>query len=643
MERVLFVHMPLAVPSIPSLAAHLLAAIMERDGLAAEVFYGTTRLKRTPVLNSYVHGSAGEVIFTPQLYRHVSAERLARQMVECKSGALELRVGHDTIMKEAGEACLSSESWPITLRPVGAAYPFGTSDDELLADILTHMELAGMCIAECLADIPPDRFDIFAFSVAFDAQRMASLALAKRLKERQPGAKILFGGTACDGEMGHELMERFPFIDVVSQGDADLTVVPLIRAMRGESPLSSAPSILYREGGRIRRTFAAKPLEDLDWLPLPDYTQFLGQLEASDWRDHPPFILFESSRGCWWGEKHHCKFCGLRADGLAYRRKGARRAREELDALATRHPDHVLLYATDAILDHRYLRTFFPDVLELAKRHKWRLFFEVKSNLKKQDVALLAEAGVATVQPGIESFSDRVLDLMDKGCTGLKQVQLIKWLAAYKINIIYNFIVGTPGERPEDYQETLELVPLLTHLPPPEGVHGLSLDRFSPYFNDPAKYQMSQIRPREVYNVIYPDESVNLSKLAYKFTYHLPEHDNSKLMETWTTLARAVDGWREKHAETGFWWRREEFGVELLRYEGGELKGHKLFGLEARLFEYCDAVRSMPEICKAFPNILRGVVQACLQKWVALGWMYVTRAGLYLALPVELTPASAGQ
>ena len=50
-----------------------------------------------------------------------------------------------------------------------------------------------------------------------------------------------------------------------------------------------------------------------------------------------------------------------------------------------------------------------------ARRLHLELFYEVKANLKKAQVRLLRDAGVRVIQPGIESFSTRVLDIMRRG------------------------------------------------------------------------------------------------------------------------------------------------------------------------------------------------------------------------------------
>lgn len=641
--RVLLLHMPLASPNVPSLAVQLLAAILEESGIHSDVFYGTTRLRRTPVLESFIHGVPGEVIFTPFYYTDLTPEIVARQMVECSTGREELRANYRGFerLRNRRQRQRSYDTWPIPRRPINNEWPFGSPDDELLSDLLTHMDLTRACLDQCMKEISIGEYEVFAFSMSFDAQRMASLALAKRLKEREPKAKIVFGGTACDGDMGHQLMEHFPCIDVVSQGDADLTIVPLMNALSGQQPMESVPNIIYRKNAKLCVNPSAPFLENLDSLPIPDYTQFLDQLANSDWRDEQPLILYEASRGCWWGERHHCKFCGLRADGLAYRRKSAHRTRSELDLLATKFPVNAALYATDAILDFRYLTEFLPTLEELNKRHKWKLFFEVKSNLRKVDIAMLAESGVKTVQPGIESLSDHVLILMDKGNSGAKHVQLLKWLDAYKVSTIYNLIIGTPGEVPEDYEETLQLIPALTHLQPPSFVNLLNLDRFSPYFREPSLYGIYDTNPEEAYSVIYADPAIDHSKLAYKHSYRSVEKDNPDLQAVWERLREVVRGWHQARLERSFRMISQPNELILMEDVGGKRKTDRLRGLSAEIYYFCDKVRSFEEICRAFPMIAESALRACLESWISQRWMFRFRSGVYLSLAVEVSPPSA--
>jgi radical SAM superfamily enzyme YgiQ (UPF0313 family) len=70
---------------------------------------------------------------------------------------------------------------------------------------------------------------------------------------------------------------------------------------------------------------------------------------------HQVWIPFESARGCWWGAKHHCTFCGLNGSAMRFRAKSPQRVLSELADLARRH--HSFRFeAVDNILEPRYLK-----------------------------------------------------------------------------------------------------------------------------------------------------------------------------------------------------------------------------------------------------------------------------------------------
>src|ERR1700690_1102061 len=68
-----------------------------------------------------------------------------------------------------------------------------------------------------------------AFSCLF-FQTIPSIALGRLLKERHPEIKLVYGGASFHGEMGEELFEKVPWIDVVSTGEADDVIAPLFTA-----------------------------------------------------------------------------------------------------------------------------------------------------------------------------------------------------------------------------------------------------------------------------------------------------------------------------------------------------------------------------------------------------------------------------
>src|SRR5262249_3639259 len=158
----------------------------------------------------------------------------------------------------------------------------------------------------------------------------------------------------------------------------------------------------------------------------------------------------------------------------------------EIKHLYETYPTVDYLQSTDNILDMSYLGTVFPRLAKMTRdpSRPLRFFYEVKPNLKPEQVEAMAAAGVTIVQPGIESFSDEVLKLLRKGCTALGQVQFLKWAYQSDIKAVFNIILRNPGDKVEWYREMMDLLPFVTHLPPPVGIVTMHLERFSPYFQN---------------------------------------------------------------------------------------------------------------------------------------------------------------
>jgi len=218
----------------------------------------------------------------------------------------------------------------------------------------------------CVASVDWSQVAVVGFAATFQ-QTMPSLCLARRIKQLRPEIAIVFGGAACEGQMGIELLRQFPEIDYVFLGEADLTFPPVVEQILAGKPVDVPPGVVGRRslltevipgGCQLPRLHNAdlSMVRDLDALPYPDFDDYFARLRASPLRDEVDALLFyETSRGCWWGQKHHCAFCGLNGSSLMYRSKSPRRAVDELRYLVHRHGVHRACSA-DNIFDHRYFR-----------------------------------------------------------------------------------------------------------------------------------------------------------------------------------------------------------------------------------------------------------------------------------------------
>src|SRR5262249_3134931 len=130
-------------------------------------------------------------------------------------------------------------------------------------------------------------------------------------------------------------------------------------------------------------TIHGEPCLDMDRIPTPSfveyyqqYNHFLPHGAAGPTRDI--WLPYESSRGCWWGEKHHCTFCGINGLGMKFREKSPDRVIAELRQLLATHPSN-LITMYDNIMPHSYFKTLLPRLQrELGDLY---IFYEQKANL----------------------------------------------------------------------------------------------------------------------------------------------------------------------------------------------------------------------------------------------------------------------
>jgi ribosomal peptide maturation radical SAM protein 1 len=356
-------------------------------------------------------------------------------------------------------------------------------------------------LAHCFETIDWSHYSFIGFTSMFQ-QNIASLALAAHVKATYPQLTIAFGGANWEDPMGLALRRRFPFVDLVFSGEADVSFPATLEARRHDRDAPVVP---------------AAAVAELDELPAPDFDPFFEQF-----RSRPslsaltPQLLIETARGCWWGERSHCTFCGLNGSTMAFRSKSPERVLEEIAYLRARHGVR-RFWVVDDILDMRYFRTVLP-MLEAARLDA-ELFWEVKANLAAKHVRALRAAGVRSIQPGIESLSDRVLASMQKGTTGLKNIELLKWCREYGVKPVWNLLYGFPGETDADYEETRSLIESIWHLDPPQACGRVRLDRFSPYHGDPQAFGMENVRPKAPLSHLYPFPREEVMQIAYYFDF----------------------------------------------------------------------------------------------------------------------------
>lgn len=486
------------------------------------------------------------------------------------------------------------------------------------------------------------RFAVVGFTSTFQ-QNAASFALARRIKERHPGITTVFGGANFEDEMGLELVRSVRCIDYAVVGEGDLAFPQLLVALaEGDDPGRVAGVAFRDEHGSVARPEARPLFEALDELPTPDYQEYFDRAAFlrvfAPARAEQVMVPFESARGCWWGQHKHCTFCGLNGMGMRFRSKRPDRVLRELGELRAQYGVETFI-AVDNIIDASYFTRLLPQLATQGAPYK--IFYEVKANLTRDHIRLLRDAGVVAIQPGIESLSTHILQLMRKGVTAAQNVNTLRWCAYYGVSANWNVLFGFPGETAEDHAEQAGLMSLVPHLRPPGAVGPIWMERFSPMFTDRASFPARWMRPKGWYRSIYP-AAVDLGRVAYFFDYELegtaPE---SAFSETVAAGARWQGAWAgEPRPAMTF-----EGADGQVRVVDGRIPAapavHELEGLAASLYALCSDRPLTAERAGRALDVSEADAEAALQGMC--DQRLTLRDGrlfLSLALPAAEDPAS---
>jgi ribosomal peptide maturation radical SAM protein 1 len=359
-------------------------------------------------------------------------------------------------------------------------------------------------------------------------QHCASLALLRAIKQKRPEVITMIGGANCEGDMGRITFEQFGFLDFVVSGEADEFFAPMCEKLIRSginAELPSLPAGVWGPQHRITQSAIRDAcngnvdgapivrLEDMNRSPAPNYDDYFAALRETMCLggEIKPALPFQTARGCWWGEKTHCTFCGISRTAMKFRAKSADNVIDHMLFLRDRYGISTF-QGTEYIFDYRFFTSLLPKLRELNSIFR----FEVKANLKVEQLQALAESGTVEVQPGVESLHDGALALLKKGVTAHQNLMLLKRGREIGLSIYWNFLHTIPGEQDEWYGEMADLVPLLHHLQPPSGFAQIHYDRFSPYWRDPSAHGLT-LQPAFGYEQVYPFPQDVLKDIAYFF------------------------------------------------------------------------------------------------------------------------------
>lgn len=478
--------------------------------------------------------------------------------------------------------------------------PFGLESQALEDEVLDVLQpVTERFLSDAEAACNWSRYDVVGFSLTI-SQVASSMALARLIKIAHPDVTIVFGGAGCAGAMGEALLRACPYVDAVVRVEGEPVLGELARRVARREGLAGVPGTSSRSAGRIVTGPPAGLYRGRASRPPLDFDPFFARLNALGLADRlEPWIPFEGSRGCWYGEKVQCTFCGLH-EIMKFRNWDPDDVLAELDHLYARYGIG-RFFAVDLIMPKQFFQTLLPQLA--ARDERWTIFYEIKANANRDQVQLLADAGVRWIQPGIESIDYDLLRLMRKGVWPVHNIQLLKWCAEMGIRVSWNLLSGLPGSTVEMYDRMAAAMPKLHHLEPPSGVGEIQLHRFSPYFDAGEELGIRRRGPHPLYRYVFPMAEADLDDMAYLHDFELVEPLPAGYLDR---LRDATIAWKVAHdrgARLDMVPDADGSAVIVDGRAGGTPAETRLEPALATLYAFLDSARRLSDVPTHFADV----------------------------------------
>jgi radical SAM superfamily enzyme YgiQ (UPF0313 family) len=298
-----------------------------------------------------------------------------------------------------------------------------------------------------LADDPPDLILISTYTDSY------SLCVDLAGVARERSIPVLIGGPVFNHPSVAEEWTSIPGVVGIVGAEAEGTIADMVGDILGGRDVAQYPGFFSPDGRRGR---PASPLRTVNELPYPDYDDF-------PWHLYPHRIVpVLSARGCGWAR---CTFCTdiTTASGRGYRSRSADDVLGEVESQSQKYGAKNVTFLDIKLNSNlemwHAIREHLPRRVPGAK---WICSVHVGTDgpngLTGKELAAAAKAGLTRVTFGVESGSQRVLNLMDKGTNVDANREFTRLASEAGISVRCTTFHGYPGEEASDLEKTAEFL-----------------------------------------------------------------------------------------------------------------------------------------------------------------------------------------
>jgi anaerobic magnesium-protoporphyrin IX monomethyl ester cyclase len=286
---------------------------------------------------------------------------------------------------------------------------------------------------------------------------LSAARIGDMIKKVDSGKPIVIGGPHVTA-VPEETMGKFTCFDMGVVGEGEVTVVELFQAIIGGGDLENIDGIVFRKGNSVEINKKRDFIRDLDLLPMPAWdllpalSQFYKPVSLS-YQKLPSTSLI-TSRGC----TGKCTFCDRKVFGNACRCFSAEYLFEMVKELYYTYGIRDILFDDDNFVLFKGRLTEFCEMLSRSNLEiSWACNARVDL-VNHETLKLMARSGCWQIAYGIESGSQEILDVLNKGIRIVQIEDAIRMTRKAGIKSKGFFMAGSPLETKQTLKDTMRLI-----------------------------------------------------------------------------------------------------------------------------------------------------------------------------------------
>jgi len=274
--------------------------------------------------------------------------------------------------------------------------------------------------------------------------------ICRSLKDLDPRPTIVVGGPHVT--IMPELTMENPAFDYAVEGEAEIAMPRLMRAIAGGGRPDGIGGVLFRDGEKVVRVGPAEVMGIHD-IPSPVREKLPNDRYFDMTTEGRRVSSIMSARGC----PYRCAFCERYIRGGHYRAREAEDVVDELEELVSGYGcSEVVIYDDTFTASKRRVAEICEKILERGLKFRWDCRTRVDC-VEPSLLNLMARAGCSRISYGVESASSEVRDVFNKKITMEQVGETFNSTRSAGIKILAYFMLGAPRETRKSIEETLAL------------------------------------------------------------------------------------------------------------------------------------------------------------------------------------------